>query len=56
MENQKSIDKILRYRTHNPVYNIPTLAMLHKKTGDFLEIQPKICEIELKCWKSTEND
>jgi hypothetical protein len=56
MDNAKSIDGILRYKTQNFVYNIQTLVKLHKKQMFSLETKLKICEIELKCLKSTKND
>ncbi len=56
MDNAKSIDEILRYKTQNFVYNIRTLVKLHKKQMFSLETKLKICEIELKCLKSTKND
>ena len=56
MDNAKSIDGILRYKTQNPVYNIQTLVKLHKKQVLSLGTKLKICEIELKCLKSTKND
>lgn len=56
MEIPRFIDKILEFRTQNYVYNIQTLVKLHKKTPVFLETKLIICEIELKCLKSTKND
>ena len=56
IDNTKSIDEILRHKTQNPVYNIQTLVKLHKKQMFSLGTKLKICEIELKCLKSTKND